>query len=69
MASGLDGVLMPFLANLRTTPVYIIHGAKDQVMPVELSRSIVRRLESLGYPYVYREHQGEHPHAGGHYFP
>ena len=69
MASGLDNVLMPFLANLRHTPVYIIHGAKDQVMPVDLSRSISRELEVLGYPHVYREHQREHPMAGGHYFP
>ena len=69
MASGLDNVLMPFLANLRNTPVYIIHGAKDQVMPVDLSRSIARELDGLGYPYVYREHQREHPMAGGHYFP
>ena len=69
MASGLDGVLMPFLANLRSTPIYIIHGVKDQVMPVDLSRSIARELDVLGYPYVYREHQREHPMAGGHYFP
>ena len=69
MAGGLDDVLMPFLANLRNTPVYIIHGAKDQVMPVALSRSIARELTTLGYAYVYREHQGEHPVAGGHYFP
>lgn len=69
MASGLDDVLMPFLANLRNTPIYIIHGAKDQVMPVDLSRSIARELDMLGYPYIYREHQREHPMAGGHYFP
>ncbi|WHZ29077.1 MAG: hypothetical protein OJF51_003877 [Nitrospira sp.] len=69
MASGLDDVLMPFLANLRNTPVYIIHGAKDRVMPADLSRSIARELDALGYPYVYREHQREHPMAGGHYFP
>jgi pimeloyl-ACP methyl ester carboxylesterase len=69
MAGGLDNVLMPFLANLRNTPSYIIHGAKDQVMPVELSRSIARELTGLGYAHVYREHQGEHPVAGGHYFP
>jgi len=69
MASGLDDVLMPFLANLRNTPIYIIHGTKDQVMSVDLSRSIVRELDVLGYPYVYREHQREHPMAGGHYFP
>jgi hypothetical protein len=69
MASGLDNVLMPFLANLRSTPIYIIHGAKDQVMPVELSRTIAQELTRLGYPFVYREHDREHPMAGGHYFP
>ncbi|HET9845236.1 MAG TPA: hypothetical protein VFQ02_05770, partial [Nitrospira sp.] len=69
MAGGLDDVLMPFLANLRNTPIYMIHGAKDQVMPVSLSRSISRELTTLGYSHVYREHEGEHPVAGGHYFP
>lgn len=69
MASGLDNVLMPFLANLRSTPIYIIHGAKDQVMSVELSRMIAEELTRLGYPFVYREHDREHPMAGGHYFP
>ena len=69
MASGLDNVLMPFLGNLRQTPIYMIHGVKDQVMPVDLSRSIARELDKLGYPYVYREHEREHPMAGGHYFP
>lgn len=69
MASGLDDVLMPFLANLRSTPIYIIHGAKDQVMPVHLSRTIAKELDALEYPYVYREHEHEHPVAGGHYFP
>ena len=69
MAGGLDTVLMPFLANLRSTPIYIIHGAKDQVMPVELSRTITKELTRLGYPFVYREHDREHPMAGGHYFP
>jgi pimeloyl-ACP methyl ester carboxylesterase len=69
MASGLDHVLMPFLANLRSTPMYIIHGSKDQVMPVELSRTITNELTRLDYPFVYREHDREHPMAGGHYFP
>jgi len=69
MASGLDDVLMPFLANLRSTSIYIIHGAKDQVMSVELSRTITKELTRLGYRFVYREHDREHPMAGGHYFP
>ncbi|MFQ5932603.1 MAG: hypothetical protein ACE5MM_09355, partial [Nitrospiraceae bacterium] len=69
MASGLDDVLFPFLQNLLHTPVYIIHGKYDQVMPVELSRSIVGELTRLGYAFVYREHDSRHPMAGGHFFP
>jgi dienelactone hydrolase len=69
MASGLDDVLLPFLQNLRHTAVYLIHGTQDQVMPVELSRTIAQELTRLGYPYTYREHDRTHPVAGGHYFP
>jgi dienelactone hydrolase len=69
MASGLDDILLPFLKNLRHTPVYLIHGTQDQVMPVELSRTIAQELMRLGYPYTYREHDRTHPVAGGHYFP
>ena len=69
MASGIDDVLFPFLENLRHTPVYIIHGRKDRVMPVELTRSIVKVLSGLGYAFVVREHDRSHPMAGGHFFP
>lgn len=69
MASGLDEVLLPFLENLRHTPVYVIHGRSDQVMPVELSRSIVKEMGRLGYDVTYREHERVHPMAGGHFFP
>jgi dienelactone hydrolase len=69
MAAGLDDVLMPFLENFRQTPLYIIHGRQDEVMPVGLSRSIVKELDRLGYAYLYREHDRVHPMAGGHFFP
>lgn len=69
MASGLDDVLMPFLENFRRTPLYLIHGKQDQVMPVRLSRSIDEALTELGYTHVYREHDRVHPQAGGHFFP
>ena len=69
MAGGLDDVLLPLLENLRYTPVYIIHGARDQVMPVQLSRAIAGELQRLGIPHVYREHARVHPQAGGHFFP
>ena len=69
MAAGLDNVLLPFLENFRQTPLYIIHGRQDEVMPVGLSRSIVKELDRLGYAYMYREHDRVHPMAGGHFFP
>ncbi len=69
MASGLDDVLFPFLENLRYTSVYIIHGSKDRIMPVWLSRNITNELAGLGIAFTYREHDESHPHAGGHFFP
>jgi hypothetical protein len=69
MASGIDDVLFPFVENLTHTPVYVIHGAEDQVMPVQLSRDLVREMKRQGVPHLYREHDWTHPHAGGHFFP
>ncbi len=69
MASGIDTVLFPFLENLRNTPVYMIHGRHDHVMPIRLSRSIAQTLSQLGYPFTFREHDRTHPVAGGHFFP
>jgi len=69
MAGGLDTVLLPFLENLKNTPVYLIHGRQDQVMPVELSRTIAQELTKLGYAFHYQEHDRVHPMAGGHFFP
>jgi enterochelin esterase-like enzyme len=69
MASGIDDVLYPFLENLSHTPVYVIHGAEDTIMPVQLSRDLVKEMQRRGIPYHYREHHWTHPHAGGHFFP
>ena len=69
MASGLDDALFPFVENLANTPVYLIHGAEDQVMPVQLSRDLVQEMKRRGVPHLYREHDLTHPHAGGHFFP
>jgi len=69
MASGIDDVLFPFVENLAHTPVYVIHGEKDRIMPVQLSRDLVQEMKRRGVPHLYREHQWTHPHAGGHFFP
>jgi Putative esterase len=69
MAGALPSELFPMLDNALNTPLYIIHGAKDQVMPVQNSRDVAARLNRNGYPVVYREHDHVHPLAGGHFFP
>lgn len=69
MASGIDDVMYPFLENLSQTPIYIIHGARDQIMPVWMSRKITNELDDLDIAYTYREHDRSHSHAGGHFFP
>lgn len=69
MAGAMPDEALPLLKNLKNTSVYIIHGSKDQVIPVEYSRKINNRLTELGYDVVYREHSRVHPEAGGHFFP
>lgn len=69
MAGGVPDPFLPLLEDLRNTPVYIIHGKKDEVMPVELSRAVYQRLSALGYDVTFREHDLVHPQAGGHFFP
>ncbi len=69
MAAALPEEIFPFLDGLKQTPSYIIHGSKDQVMPVEQSERIVEQMKKAGVPVVFRRHDREHPVAGGHYFP
>ncbi|MFY9269104.1 MAG: PHB depolymerase family esterase [Candidatus Manganitrophaceae bacterium] len=69
MAAGIPDEIFPFLRNLSSTGIYIVHGAKDEVMPVMLSRNVSAYLKEQGIPYVYREHDRLHPMAGGHFFP
>ncbi|OOP56260.1 MAG: hypothetical protein AYP45_10125 [Candidatus Brocadia carolinensis] len=48
--------LLPyFLVNLEHVPVYIIHGTRDSVIPVEAARDASSRLEKLNYTVVYKE--------------
>jgi hypothetical protein len=61
--------MFPFVENLSHTPVYVLHGVEDQVMPVQLSRDLVQEMKRREVPYLYREHDLTHPHAGGHFFP
>lgn len=69
MAGGIPDEIFPFLKNLSSTGIYIIHGEKDQVMPVTLSRKAVDYLKGEGIRFTYKEHTQEHPMAGGHFFP
>lgn len=49
-----------FAENLKQLPVYCVHGAADDYVPVEHSRLIVGRLRELGYDVIY----DEQPDAG-----
>ncbi len=69
MAAGIPDEIFPFLLNFSSTGIYIVHGAKDEVMPVILSRKISAYLKEHQIPYIYREHEQVHPMAGGHFFP
>jgi dienelactone hydrolase len=69
MASALPRGLYPLLENARHSRFYVIHGARDEVMPVKYSRDLVSYLQKNGFQVVYREHEKEHPMAGGHFFP
>ncbi|MBI5360970.1 MAG: dienelactone hydrolase family protein [Planctomycetes bacterium] len=49
---------MNTLSNLQSLPVYIIHGDKDTIVPVECSRSANEALTALKYDVIYREQKG-----------
>ena len=69
MAGALPDPLLALLDNARGTPLYLIHGVKDQVIPSKYSRTVESYLQERGYQVVYREHDQVHPFAGGHFFP
>ena len=69
MASAWPVPLFPLLDNASGVPFYLIHGSRDQVMPIWFSRKVAEYLERNGHRLVYREHDQQHPVAGGHFFP
>lgn len=69
MAGAFPRVFYPLFENARQTPFYIIHGARDQVIPVFFSRNAVSYLKQEGHDVLYREFDKVHPVAGGHFFP
>ena len=50
----------PELAARRGLPVFITHGARDPVIPVEFGRDARARLEAAGLAVTYHEHGGGH---------
>lgn len=47
--------LPSLLVNLKNVPVFIVHGLKDTVIPVEAGRDASTRLERLHYNVLYQE--------------
>ena len=54
--------LIPVGSTQKGTPrVYVSHGRRDQILPIEMcSRHIVPELKRAGYPVTYREFDGPH---------
>jgi len=50
----------PDLANRPELPVFIAHGSRDPVIPVEFARDARRQIEEAGLPLEYHEHPGGH---------
>lgn len=60
LASGIRGRPMLSLSNLRNVPVYMVHGARDDVVPIDIAREVAGRLRQAGCDAMLVEM----PHAG-----
>jgi hypothetical protein len=69
MSGAFPKVLFPLLDNLNPTPMYLLHGSKDRVMPPKFSQGVSKYMKEKKLNVLYREHHYEHPQAGGHFFP
>ncbi|MBI5833285.1 MAG: NPCBM/NEW2 domain-containing protein [Armatimonadetes bacterium] len=47
-----------YAENLRNVPAWCVHGDADDIVPVDHSRTMVRRLRGLGYQISYEEQSG-----------
>ncbi|MGH9657274.1 MAG: alpha/beta hydrolase, partial [Bryobacteraceae bacterium] len=59
IAAYSPGFLQTFI-NRGHPELFITHGTRDQVLPVEASRNIVDQLRSAGYQVEFREFDGPH---------
>lgn len=55
---GAENYLIP--ASLHDVPVFIAHGSKDDIVPVEWARSAVQTLKSIGAQTIYCEEEVGH---------
>ena len=50
--------------SIRHLPVMLVHGERDALVSVEVSRQLAMRMQALGMTYEYREIPGgSHPNA------
>jgi poly(3-hydroxybutyrate) depolymerase len=58
--AGLGGIADAAAAEpYRSMPMLIMHGEKDSLLPVGISRRTVWSLQAAGAPYIYREFPGQ----------
>lgn len=69
IAGAAGDLSKPLFPNLLHTPAYIIHGSKDNVVPVRLGQETHNILKNLGYEVIYKEHDKRKDFAEGHIHP
>jgi phospholipase/carboxylesterase len=55
----IPGASAPVLAQVRV-PVFVAHGSRDPVIPVDFARDAREQIEAAGLPLEYHEHPGGH---------
>ncbi len=58
IAPAAFGIEPDVLEKIKTTPVIFVHGATDEVVPVDISRKWVEKAKALNMTYEYNEMEG-----------
>jgi phospholipase/carboxylesterase len=57
--------LQPLLPDDKTQKIFISHGIRDIVIPVDYGRDACQFLEDAGYKPIYKEYDMHHEISGG----
>ena len=58
IAPAAMGISPDILAEIKKMPIIFVHGAADELVPVDVSRRWVNKAKELNMPYEYNEMEG-----------